>query len=242
MISRRNFLKLAGLSTFAVGAGYTTGKLTQTSKPVHYSIHGFIPEDEAIINSLVTEFKNKIKSNADPVILSDSKLGEVINRFDLNMRNSSYANKGEITYTLRKLNSLIDSDIIASDMNNSIYSLDDLNLVLANIRNELKGRKASYVFTADYKEIDLWSFLFKGNSKKVIVENEKGIAEEISLDKNYKNIFVDGVQGKTGIEINNSVVHVHTSSCRLEICKRSIAHNSGEIIACAPNKVLVRIV
>ena len=80
---------------------------------------------------------------------------------------------------------------------------------------------------------------FKGNSKKVIVENEKGIVEEISLDKNYKNIFVDGVQSKTGLEINNSFVRVHTSSCRHEICKRSIARNSGDIIACAPNKVLV---
>ncbi|MCK7523116.1 MAG: NusG domain II-containing protein [Ignavibacteriales bacterium] len=114
--------------------------------------------------------------------------------------------------------------------------------MLANIRNELKGRKASYVFSADYKESDLLSFLFKVNSKKVIVENEKGTVEEISLDKNYKNILIDGVRGKTGLEINNSAVHVHTSSCRHEICMQTIAHNSGDIIACAPNKVLVRIV
>ena len=166
MISRRNFLKLAGLSTFAVGAGYTTGKLTQTSKPVHYSIHGFIPGDEEVIGNVVAAFKTKIKSNSKAVVISDSKLGEIITRIDLNMKNSNYSENGEITYTLRKLTKSVDSDIIASDMNNTIYSLGDLNHLLANFRNELKGRKASYVFTADYKETDLWSFLLKGIVKK----------------------------------------------------------------------------
>lgn len=242
MISRRNFLKLAGLSTVALGAGYTTGKLTQTTKPVHYSIHGFIPDDEEVIRNLVTAFKHKVKSSAEGVVMSDSKLGEVINRFDLSLRNSSYDNKGEVTYTLKRLSKLIDSDIIASDLNNAVYSLDDLNLLLYNVRHEIKGRKAKYVFTAEYKEMNLLSRLYNGDEKKVIIENEKGIFEEISLDKKYNNIFVNGVNGKTGIEINSGVVRVHSSSCRHEICKQSMAHNSGDIIACAPNKVLVRVV
>jgi hypothetical protein len=242
MISRRNFLKLAGLSTVAVGSGYLTGKLSQTTKPFSYSIHGFITEDEAIINSLLTEFKNKIRSNTEPVIVSDSKLGEVIYRFDLNKRNSSYSDKGEITYTLKKLGKSIDSDIIASDMNNSIYSLDDFNFTLSQIRNALSGRRANYVFTASYKESSFLASLLGKSKQEVVIENEKGVVERFSFEKNYKNVLVEGVQGKTGLGIDNGFVQVHTSSCRHEICKQTIAHNAGDIIACAPNKVLVRII
>jgi len=242
MISRRNFLKLAGLSTVAVGSGYLTGKMTQTSKPVHYSIHGFVPEDELVINTLVKAFKVKIKSNSEPIIISDSKLGEVITRFDLDMRRSNYSDKGEITYTLKKLNKPIDSDIIVSDKDNSIYSLDDLNLTIGNLRNDLTGRKADYIFTAEYSKTDLFSSVFKSNKEEVIIENEKGLAERISLNKNYNNIIIGGPQGKTELEIRDKIVRVNKSTCRHEICKQTIAHDVGNIIACAPNKVLVRIV
>ena len=49
MISRRNFFKIAGLTSVALGAGYTTGKLTGNSKTVNYAVHGFIPADEQVI-------------------------------------------------------------------------------------------------------------------------------------------------------------------------------------------------
>ncbi|MEJ5263679.1 MAG: NusG domain II-containing protein, partial [Ignavibacterium sp.] len=72
--------------------------------------------------------------------------------------------------------------------------------------------------------------------------NGKGLVDKISLDKNYKNIWVDGLQGKTGLRIENGIAQVHTSSCRHGICKHSIASEVGNIIACAPNKVLIKVV
>jgi hypothetical protein len=103
MISRRNFLKIAGLSTVAVGAGFTTGKLIGTKKSVYYAVHGFIPADEQVISQLVAAFKNKIKSNSNPVVIADSKIGEVINRIDMQNRNNSFSNSGNITYRLSDL-------------------------------------------------------------------------------------------------------------------------------------------
>ena len=94
MISRRNFLKIAGLSTVAIGAGFTTGKLIGNKKSVYFAVHGFIPADEHIINNLVVAFKNKVKSNTEPVVISDSKIGEVINRFDLLARKENFTNSG----------------------------------------------------------------------------------------------------------------------------------------------------
>jgi hypothetical protein len=223
MISRRNFLKIAGLSTVAVGAGFTTGKLIGTKKSVYYAVHGFIPADEQIISQLVAAFKNKIKSNSNPVVIADSKIGEVINRFDMQYRNNSFSNSGNITYRLKRLDKQVDSDIIISDDNNSVYSLNDLNYSLTHLRSELKNRKAEFFFTAEYKETDLLSSLFNSNKKEVVVENETGLVERISLDRNYNNILIDGPQGKTGLKIENGIAQVHTSTCRHEICKHSIA-------------------
>ncbi|HSW55047.1 MAG TPA: NusG domain II-containing protein [Ignavibacteriaceae bacterium] len=241
MISRRNFLKIAGLTSVALGAGYTTGKLTGNSNSINYTVHGFIPADEQIISQLVSAFKNKIKSNTNPAVIADSKICEIINRIDLKLRNENFSNNGSITYRLKRLDKQIDSDIIISDGNNSVYSLDDFTSILMNIRSDIKNRKADYFFTAEYSETDFLSSIFKSNKKEVIIENEKGLVDRISLDKNYKNILIDGPQGKTVLMIENGIAQVHKSTCRHEICKHSVAGVVGNIIACAPNKVLVKI-
>ncbi|HCY76872.1 MAG TPA: hypothetical protein DHV28_13205 [Ignavibacteriales bacterium] len=242
MISRRNFLKIAGLSSVALGAGFTAGKLVGNKKSVYFAVHGFIPADEQVIANLVTAFKNKVKSNSKPVVISTSKIGEAINRFDLNSRKENFTNSGTITYRLKRLNEQVGSDIIVSDADNSVYSLNNLNSAFENIRSGLKNRKADLLFTAEYKETDLLTSLFSSENREVVIENEKGLVDRISLDSNYKNIFIEGPQGKTGLKIENGIARVHTSTCRHGICKHSVASGVGNIIACAPNKVLIKIV
>ena len=241
MISRRNFLKIAGLTSVALGAGYTTGKLTGNSKSINYSVHGFIPSDEQVIANLVSTFKNKIKSNTEAIVISDSKIGEIINRIDLKSRKENFSNSGSITYRIKSLDKQIDSDIIVSDANNSVYSPDDLNSAFENIRTDLKNKKADFLFTAEYNETDFLSSIFKSGSKEVVIENERGLVDRVSLDKSYKNILIDGPQGKTGLKIENGIAQIHTSACRHSICKHTIASGVGNIIACAPNKVLVKV-
>lgn len=241
MISRRNFFKIAGLSTVAIGAGFTTGKLAGNSKSLNYILHGFIPADESIINNLVAVFKSKVKSNVEAVVMADSKVGEIVNRVDLKNRQDNFSSKGSITYRLQRLSEKVDSDIIINDANNSVYSLDDFTSKLFDIRSNIKNRKADYLFTAEYIETDLISSLFKSNKKELVIENENGLVDKIALDKNFKNIFVPGPQGKTGIKIENGVAQVHTSTCRNKLCKHSFASEVGNIVACAPNKVLLKV-
>lgn len=242
MISRRNFLKITGLSSVALGAGFTAGKLVGNKKSVYFAVHGFIPADEQVIGNLVTAFKNKVKSNSEPVVIADSKIGEIINRFDLKSGKENFSNSGTITYRLKRLIEQVDSDIIVSDASNSVYSLNDLNSSFENVRTGLRNRKAEFLFTAEYKETDLLSSILNSDRKEVVVENEKGLVDKISLNNNYKNILIDGPQGKTGLKIENGIARVHTSTCRHGICKHSVASGVGNIIACAPNKVLVKII
>ncbi|MBK7630238.1 MAG: NusG domain II-containing protein [Ignavibacteriales bacterium] len=86
------------------------------------------------------------------------------------------------------------------------------------------------------------SSIFKSNRKEIVIENERGLVDRISLNKNYKNVFVDGPLGKTGFKIENGIAQVHTSTCRHGICKHTVASGVGNVIACAPNKVLVKVV
>ncbi len=242
MISRRNFLKIAGLTSVALGAGYTTGKLTGNSKSINYCVHGFIPADEQVITNLIAAFRNKVKSNVEAVVIASSKVGEIVNRVDLKNRKDSYTNTGSVTYRLRKIDKQVDSDIIINDANNSVYSLDDFSAKLFDLRSQIKNRKADYFFTAEYSETDFLSSIFNSNKKEVVIENEKGLVDRISLENNYKNILIGGPQGKTGIKIENGIAWVYTSTCRHEICKNTTASGVGNIIACAPNKVLIKIV
>ena len=241
MISRRNFLKIAGLSTVALGAGFTAGKLSEKSKPTYFAVHGFIPADEKVIDNLVIAFRNKVKSSSIAFVNSESGVENVIRNLDIQATNKNLPNNGKITYTIKKINENINSDIIVSDGNNSIYSLNDVNVSLASVRDNVKNRKAEYLFTAEYYEVDLLKSLLGRSSKELVIENQNGIAERISLSKNYNNILVDGPQGKTGIRVENGIAKVHKSTCRHEICKHSIVSGVGDIIACAPNKVLIKI-
>lgn len=242
MLSRRNFLKLAGLSSIAVAAGYTTGKISSVKSSEYFVVHGFIPADENVISNIVSSFRNKIKSNAEPIVISDSKIGEIINRFHLQSSNVSYSNRGNIIYRIKRLNEKVESDIIVSDGSNSIYSLDDFNLAFYELRKNIRNKQADLLFTAEFKNQDFISSLLKSNKKELVIENQKGIVDRITFDKNYKNIIIDGVQGKTGLSIENGIAKVQSSSCRNGICKHSIATEVGNIIACAPNKVLIKVV
>lgn len=241
MISRRNFLKIAGLGSVAIAAGYTTGKLTDNPRFSNFVVHGFIPSDENIIENIVKSFKQRIKSNSEPIVIADNKVGELIIRFHNQISSDTFERNGKIVYRIKKLKEQIDSDIIVSDNSNSIYSIDDLTITFFDIRRNIKNRKAEYLFTAEYKEEDLFTSLFKSSKKEIVIENEKGLVDKISLNKNYKNIWVDGPQGKTGLKIENGLAQVHTSTCRHGICKHSVASEVGNIIACAPNKVLVKV-
>ena len=242
MISRRNFLKFAGLGSIALAAGYSTGKISNSAKSDLFVVHGFIPADENVIANLIKSFRMKIKSGSEAIIFSDSKVGEVVNRFEKQMQNQSFTKSGKVVYRIKRLNQKVDSDIILNDGSNSIYSVDDFNYSFAEIRNSLKNRKAELLFTAEFRNENLFSKIFNSGSRELVIENEKGIVDRLNLNSKYNNIQIDGSIGKTSLRIDNGIAIVNSSACKNGICKHSIASEVGNIIACAPNKVLIKVV
>lgn len=238
MISRRSFLKLSGLAAAALSAGYGAGKFVNSGKEEFFTVYGLIPADENVVKLLVSSFQKKVNTN-NPTILADEKWHKIISQ----VLPYSSSSSNNTTISVLKMDGNVRSDILISDNTNKIFNPEtDFNRMFTEIRSKIKNRKAEYVFTAEYREKNFISRVFNTNEKVVVLENEKGIVDRISLKNSYKNIIVSGSQGKNSIAIQNGLVHIDTASCKNQICKYSgFISEPGKLIACAPNKVLIRI-
>jgi hypothetical protein len=238
MISRRSFLKLSGFAAAALSAGYGAGKFVNSGKEEFFTVYGLIPADENVVKLLVSSFQKKVNAS-NPTILADEKWHKMISQA-LPYSSSSCNNT---IISIVKMNGNVSSDILISDNTNKIFNPEtDFNRMFTEIRSKIKDRKAEYIFTAEYREKSLISRVFNTNEKVVVVENEKGIVDRINLNNSYRNIIVNGSQGKNSLAIQNGLVCIQTASCKNQICRYSgFISEPGKLIACAPNKVLIRI-
>jgi hypothetical protein len=156
---------------------------------------------------------------------------------------NSGSKSGNLIVEVEKLKHSVPGDILFSDTKKNIYSPEsDFDFYMLRLRSEVKKQDASYRLTAYYNNDNLISSLFKSGTGTVIIENENGIYDQIKLSGSNKEIDIKGPSGKTGIVISNNSVHIKSSCCRNGLCKNmGSIKNSGSMIACAPNKVLVRI-
>jgi hypothetical protein len=238
MISRRSFLHVSGLAAAALSTGYGTGTLINFGKEELFTVYGFIPADESVVKSLVLSFQRKVNSGT-PVILAEERWRKIISQALPHASSSG----STTTISIAKLNGHVSSDILISDNTKRILNPEtDFDRMFTEIRSKIKNQNAEYIFTAEYRVKDILSRVFNTKEKVVVIENEKGIAERITLNNSYKNIVVNGAHGATGIAIINGLVHIHTASCKHQICRLSgFIAEPGNLIACAPNKVLIRI-
>lgn len=240
MITRRNFIRISGLSVIAFGAGISAGSFVK-NQDYYFSFHGFIPADETIIKKIVFLFRNKIKSNSPSNIVAGTEINKIIKNSDHLAKNESFSNNGNVRFVFNKVSIPSGSDIIISDSKNSIYSIDNFDSSVASLRKDIIGKKAEYYFSAEYVESHFFSSFMNRNKREIVIENERGLVDRISLNKNYKNILIEGPQGKTALKIENNFAKVHSSTCRHRICENLVADKPGDIIACAPNKTLIRV-
>ncbi len=243
MMTRKKFIKLSSISALAIGSGFTAGKLLGKPENQHYSVYCFLPPSEKLISEVVRVFTATVKSNSIPIINADDDYKYLLQKLVRKHKRTSFSNSGSVSYSVKPLNKYVNSDIIVSDNNKSIYSpKNDFTDELMIIRSMLYGTEAKIFFAAVYKQSNIFSSLFSSNQKEIVIENNKGVFDKIPLSSTYKSVKVDGPQGETEIEINDGLVKVTKSTCRQKYCEKSrYAANVGDVIVCAPNKVLIRI-
>ncbi len=240
MLTRRDFLKLGGLSAAALGAGYATGKLVTNHSSSRFAVHAFLPADDAYIKRLIVLFRKKIRSSSKAGIFAESRIKTLLQSYDNEAMNEGFSNQGVVVYRVRQLENNFVSDLVISDDKNPLYvPEDDFSYPFLQLRNDMKLRQAAYLFIAEYKEVSVWDDLFN-TEKRIVITNEKGVTEVLKAGSSFKNITVDGAIGKTGIELSNGIVRVTRSCCRNRICEHTLLSSPQGMIACAPNKIIIR--
>jgi hypothetical protein len=246
MISRRSFLKLSGLTAVAIGAGAGTGYLYNTAGTQRcFAMHGFVPGDRRIAAAFLQAFVNELPEEVrglTPTVHADGQWHDALRA---GFRGNSFSSgpvfeKGRITLRMTALAHTVPADVLVFDERKNMYIPErDFNGSLSEVRGMLQGAQARYQLSAVYDETPpLASLLSRG--RVVVVENERGIVDRIPL-RGKQTLRVTGPQGATGVTITDAAVLVHSSTCRHSLCRQGIASAPGDVIACAPNRVLLRI-
>jgi hypothetical protein len=235
MLSRRDFLKISGLTTAAAVSGYGAGKIFGSGETNSLRVQAFVPDvsSAAELTGLISRDAGSLTIKAG----SDWK-NSIENVFN---QNRTSAGKGNLVVEIEKLKNTTNGDLLLSDRR--IYNPSvDFNSSLNKLRTELKENKASYLYTAYYNNSGLLGSLLNSGTNYVVIENEDGLYDRIKLSGRSSELLVKGPSGKTGIMIENSLVHISSSCCRNGLCsKTGRIHSAGQMIACAPNRIIVRI-
>ena len=242
-ITRRKFIKLSGFATLSVGSGFAVGKIMGGYQKSQFSICGFLPSDDKLISQIINAFYKTVRCYSEPIIIADNYYRDILTRVNNELRRDLFEKNGTVTYSIKKINKEVKSDIIVSDDHNTVYSTNtDMDTEMRNIRTELRGLKADVFFSIVYNQPGMFSSLINPGGVNIVIRNDNGIFDKIPIKTSYKNIIVNGPQGKTEIAVKNGLINIVKSTCRHKLCEKAgYVANAGDIIACAPNKVLIKI-
>jgi hypothetical protein len=245
MISRRSFLKLSALTVAAAGAGFGTGSMFKQGEPRRFAMYGFVPDDERAVEEFLRLFVAELPSGAAaPVIRADKRWSGVI-RSALRKHSLSAGleqGSGRVYVRLIPLGQAAPGDVLVADDRKRIHDpAGDFSTALHGLRSLLKGTEACCMMSAEYVEEPAFASLFS-SGRVLVVENDHGVVDRIPFDGRSRRLEIRGAQGNTGVSITAAGAHVHGASCRHGLCRRAgIASQPGDVIACAPNRVLLRV-
>lgn len=246
MISRREFLKtvMIGMAGLAAGAG--AGRLWHPQAGKNLTVHAFLPDDLRVLSEAVAAFYEAAGVDIIPEIIArppwHNLLAEAYRRAAGGL--PPYA-LGKISLRLSALESggSFGADLLAGDNLQAIYNPESgFPTSLAGLRTDLRGRQADLLFSAVYSRGGVQDFAAGNKEAMVLIRSEVGLVERFRLGRSYRQIPVSGPQGKTVISIQDGLVWVSQASCRHQLCRvGGAASRPGDVIACAPNKVLIEV-
>jgi hypothetical protein len=245
MISRRSFLKLSGLTVGALGAGFGSGQLLSSGSGRRFSMHGFVPDDDRAVADLLRIFRAEMPSGAGaPVIEADTRWQGVIRGAMGNGTISAgpFAGSGRVHVRMTRLGAPSMGDVLIHDDQKRIHDPQgDFSLALHRLRSRLQSAEAEYLLSAEYVDEAPLAGLLAGG-RVLVVEDARGVVDRIPLDGRTRRLDVRGPQGHTGLTVTDAGAYVHRASCRHELCRKAgTASRPGDVIACAPNRVFLRV-
>jgi hypothetical protein len=244
-MSRRSFLKLTALAALAVGSGYTAGKMTPqaaaSTAERALSLHAFLPGDKSLVAEVVRVFTEKAGPAARLAISANEKWAETIGAAV--RQPGSLLSGGLLAFRMIALAETLPADILLGDNHQVVYVPEhDYDPALRSLQAQVRGSRAGYLFSAEYKHEGLLAGLWKPQDKVAVIRSGSDLVDRIPLDRSYREIVVNGPQGKTIISVTDGAVQVQVAACRNKLCMHSgLAAEMGSVIACAPNHLVVQV-
>lgn len=239
MITRREFLKLAGTASAALLMGGGAAKLFSERSSVYQSFAAFIPAQGYSMEHAVKLFCERIKINADPIISAEPGSDKAL-KYCFKKYSSQFPKKDSAVFIhLAKAGYSSAGDLLINNSGGNIINPSLFSDELLTFRNYIRTQKADYLLTMEYSG---QNFSYPSKNNFAVIENEKGIYDRINLSKDYSVIAVPGINGKVEISIKDKNLKFHKAECRNKICTKLHGISGiGEFAACAPNKVFIRI-
>lgn len=241
MIQRRTFLKLAALGAASIGTGVGAGILTHRPR-TRAALHAFVPTDADLAADLMRGFLARLPESgrgASLVLAGGGPLRDAIASAcpDAGLRSS-----GRLVVRIDPCSIDVGADLMLTDGTRGIARPDtDFGSHLAALRTRMRGARAAWIVSADYDGRDIVDRLI-APSLVAVVEDERGIVDRIALDDRTRTISVSGPVGRSTFELSASGARAVAAPCRHGLCvHRGVVGASGEAVACAPNRALVRI-
>ncbi|MBE2279966.1 MAG: NusG domain II-containing protein [Ignavibacteriaceae bacterium] len=233
MISRRDFLKIAGLSAVSFTAGFKVMDFFGNSKVVSGTVFtAFLPADSKVLSKFFELYKshNSVVINGNsPVIVGDGEPAAMVSQI-LNGK----AGNGFFV-SAKGVNSNINSDLLIYDKSGSIVTPESgFTSNLQEFRAGLHGKTAGVMITV--KEIN--------DSKPAdyaVIESDNKVYDKIRLGKN-KEISLNTGAGEMVVAIAGNSVSVKKAACKHKLCQsQGSIYDTNSQIACAPGKVLIKL-
>jgi hypothetical protein len=240
-ISRRSFLKLTALAAAALGSGYAAGRLTPQAGEKMLALHAFLPGDSSLVAEVVRVFTNKAGFAGRMTVSADTKWSEAISAAVRQPGN--VLSGGLLAFRMIALAEAVPADILLGDHQQAVYAPEsDYDPALRSLQAQVRGSRAQYLFSAEYKAEGLLAGLWKPENKVAVIRSGSTLVDRIPLTGSYHDIVVDGPQGKTVLSIVDGAVQVKAAGCRHQLCMHSgPAAEMGSVIACAPNHLVVQV-
>ena len=239
-MDRRTFLKHSFFGAAALGLGF---KLGLNGAPAiagqRCVLHAFLPDESQDLTQAVQAFLASLPAGSlpSPNVSVAPRWRDAIQQ-GLAESSERFVRSGDwqLAFHLEPLATSMPADLV-SQLDGSLQTPMAFSSELAALRRQLQGRKASLALTARLEPAPE-----VGRGRVLLVENERGLQERIALKGRSHTLELKGAMGTTRVRVDAEGVRVAEAGCRHQTCKcQGIIRHPGELIACAPNRLLLRI-
>jgi hypothetical protein len=234
-ISRRELLKLAGVSAAGLGLGLGVGRLARVESGNAFALQAFLPNDQATATALFAAFTALSGRPKEMLIYDEAGWEAPLRSVSTGV---AIITGGVTILTVKHLNASLPADLLLSDTRTAVYDpATQLGERLARLRQLLRGQTAVWAFSAAHHPV-MWG----GQRRVALLRDERGMVDRLPLERSFRDIPLEGPCGRTHLRLAEGQVWVHAASCRHRQCQQAGRISlPGERTACAPNHLLVEI-